>query len=117
MQLPDLINGIFECSGGVFISMSIVKLYHDKAVRGVSWPHVAFFSSWGFWNLYFYPYLEQWLSFVGGAALVAANTIWLGQIVYYNWINKAEEEDFVSDMLALSEQPGQPVKLYRHEDK
>jgi hypothetical protein len=83
MTLPDLINGLFESAGGFFISISIVKLHREKLVRGVSWMHVAFFSSWGFWNLYFYPYLGQWLSFAGGAFLFAANTIWLLQMCYY----------------------------------
>jgi hypothetical protein len=45
--------------------------------------HVAFFSSWGYWNLFFYPALDQWLSFVGGLLLVVANTFWLLQIAYW----------------------------------
>lgn len=83
MTLPDLINGLFESAGGFFISLSIVKLYREKLVRGVSWVHAAFFSTWGLWNLYFYPHLDQWMSFYGGAFLVAANATWLGQIWYY----------------------------------
>lgn len=84
MTLPDILNGLFESCGGFFIGLSILKLHREKLVRGVSWTHVAFFSTWGFWNLYFYPHLDQWFSFWGGAALVAANATWLGQIVYYN---------------------------------
>lgn len=83
MSWPDLINGLFETAGGFFILMSVRNLYLAKLVRGVSWLHVGFFSSWGFWNLYFYPSIDQWLSFWGGVFLVAANTFWLGQIVYY----------------------------------
>lgn len=83
MLLPDLINGLFECSGGFFIALSIIKLYKEKKVRGVSWLHVGFFTSWGFWNLYYYPHLGQWFSFIGGLALVISNTIWLVQIAYY----------------------------------
>jgi len=84
MHLPDLINGLYETLGGGFIALSIIKLHREKTVRGVSWLHVAFFSSWGLWNLYFYPHLDQWFSFWGGVALVSANAIWLGQIFYYN---------------------------------
>jgi uncharacterized membrane protein YfcA len=84
MLLPDLINGIFESCGGLFIALSVIKLHHEKIVRGVSWMHVTFFSAWGFWNLYFYPHLDQWMSFWGGLLLVAVNTVWLGQIMYYN---------------------------------
>lgn len=83
MAWPDIVNGVFESAGGFFIALSIRKLHHDKLVRGVSWPHVAFFSSWGYWNLYFYPNLDQWFSFGGGAFLVASNTAWLLQIAYY----------------------------------
>lgn len=88
MTLPDLINGLFETAGGFFIALSVIKLYNDKVVRGVSWMHVSFFSAWGFWNLFFYPHLDQWFSFWGGFILVAVNMGWLGQIVYYNWRNR-----------------------------
>ena len=83
MTWQDFVNGAFESLGGFFILLSVVKLHRDKTVRGVSWIHVAFFASWGYWNLYFYPHLDQWFSFWGGAFLVAVNTIWLGQLVYY----------------------------------
>jgi hypothetical protein len=83
MFLPDLINGTFESAGGFSIALSIIKLYREKTVRGVSWLHVGFFTSWGFWNLFYYPHLGQWFSFIGGLALVISNTIWLGQIAYY----------------------------------
>jgi hypothetical protein len=81
---PDIINGSFEALGGFFILLSVLKLHRAKCVSGVSYVHVAFFSAWGYWNLYFYPHLDQWLSFWGGLFLVATNTWWLGQIVYYN---------------------------------
>lgn len=80
---PDFINGTFESLGGLFIFFSIEKLYKQKIVRGVSWVHAAFFSAWGYWNLYYYPHLDQWFSFWGGAGLVATNTIWLGQLLWY----------------------------------
>jgi hypothetical protein len=55
MNYPDFINGLFEFVGGLLIAFSCVRLYKDKAVKGVSlWP-VVFFNSWGFWNLAFYP--------------------------------------------------------------
>jgi len=81
----DLINGGFELAGGAFITLSVVKLWREKRVRGVSYVHAAFFSSWGFWNLYYYPSLDQWASFVGGVGIVTMNTIWLAQLIYYTW--------------------------------
>lgn len=82
-MLPDIINGSFECFGGWFIILSIVKLHKDKQVHGVSWLHAGFFAVWGYWNLFYYPHLGQWISFFGGVFIVAMNTIWLAQLVYY----------------------------------
>jgi hypothetical protein len=83
MSYPDLINGLFELSGGFFILKSIFKLNKDKKVRGIHWSQAAFFMAWGYWNLYYYPYLEQWVSFIGGIGVVTTNTFWLGQMIYY----------------------------------
>ncbi len=84
MQIPDLINGMFEMLGGVAIMASILKLVKEKKVRGVHWLQAAFFASWGWWNLYYYPYLDQWASFTGGVFLMLTNSVWLWQMVYYN---------------------------------
>ena len=82
--MPDLVNGLFELLGGLLIALSCRRLYLDKQVKGVSlWP-VLFFNSWGMWNLYFYPSQGCWLSFLGGLSTVTANTVWVGQIVYYS---------------------------------
>lgn len=88
MNIPDIINGLFELSGSIFITMSIIKTKKDRGTTGVSWMTIAYFSSWGYWNLYYYPHLGQWWSFVGGILIVAANTIWAGQIIYYKFIQK-----------------------------
>ena len=52
-------------------------------VRGVSWMATTFFTSWGYWNLYYYPHLDQWWSFAGGVLIVVANTLWIGMMIYY----------------------------------
>ena len=83
MDIPDIINGSFELLGAPFIFMSIMKIYKDKQVRGISWTHPTFFTAWGFWNLYYYPHLNQWASFVGGIFIAAANLIWVIQLIYY----------------------------------
>jgi len=82
--MPDVINGLFELLGAPFILVSIVRLRKDKAVRGVSWIHAMFFTAWGFWNLYYYPFLDQWFSFSGGIAIVTANSVWVGLLIYYS---------------------------------
>ena len=83
MNYPDIINGCFELFGAPFIALSIIKLHKQKVVRGISWLHAGFFAVWGMWNLYYYPYLNQWVSFVGGIAIAITNAIWMGQLIYY----------------------------------
>jgi len=79
----DGFNGTYELLGGVFIALNCVRIYKDKMLRGVDWKTVVFFTTWGWWNLYYYPHLDQWVSFAGGIFIVTANTVWLGQIFYY----------------------------------
>lgn len=85
MQWPDIINGMLETIGSGMLALSVWKLHKDKVVRGVHWFATAFFASWGYWNLFYYPHLDQWFSFYGGAALVFVNTVWLIQMLYYNY--------------------------------
>jgi hypothetical protein len=80
---PDFINGAFEFVGAVMIGRNVRQLYLDKIMRGVHWWAAAFFMSWGWWNLYYYPSLDQMWSFAGGLAIVLVSTFWLGQILYY----------------------------------
>lgn len=95
MTIPDLINGLFESAGGFFILLSVIRLHREKKVRGVSWLTTAFFASWGYWNLFFYPHLDQWLSFAGGAFLVAVNTAWLAQMIYYIRAERVRRRDWL----------------------
>ena len=77
----DIINGLFETLGAFFTWRNALALYRDKMVRGVYWPTTAFFSAWGLWNLIYYPNLNQWISFTGGAMLVIGNVLWV--ILYF----------------------------------
>ena len=81
--LPDLLNGSFELLGSAFIILSIVKILKNKSSKGVSWIHILFFTAWGFWNLFYYPHLGQWLSFVGGIGIVLTNTVWTVLLIKY----------------------------------
>jgi len=83
MTYPDLINGLFEFFAGFFILLHCRRLYKDKKVRGVSIVAIIFFTSWGFWNLFYYPHLGQWISFFGGLFIVSANSVWIWMMVYY----------------------------------
>lgn len=77
IQIPDLIMGLFEIGGSVAIWGNVCRILKDKQVRGVSPWATAFFTSWGFWNVYYYPHLGQWLAFWGGMPIVAGNVTWL----------------------------------------
>lgn len=81
MSWPDYVNGFFEFAGGIALWKNVRAIRKDKMVRGVNWEVTLFFTSWGFWNLFYYPSLAQWASFVGGLNIVAANAAWL----YFAW--------------------------------
>lgn len=83
---PDMLNGLFEFVGACLIGLSINRLRVDREVKGVSLFPVTFFASWGFWNLFFYPYLHQWWSFAGGLVMVTMNGIWMLQMAYFIWV-------------------------------
>lgn len=80
---PDMINGLFELFGGLLYILNIRLLLIHKQVQGVSLIPTVFFTSWGIWNLFYYPSLDQWYSFYGGVFLVTVNAIWLLLALYY----------------------------------
>lgn len=85
----DLINGAFELAGAALLLLNVRRLHQDKKLRGVHWGPSAFFTTWGLWNLAYYPALDQWFSFAGGVALVVVNLVWIGQVCYYMWRERA----------------------------
>jgi hypothetical protein len=84
--LPDAINGTFELMSGFFLWNNVRILIVQKAIRGVSILTTAVFTIWGFWNLFYYPHLGQWLSFFGGINVVMANTVWVSLAIKYRKI-------------------------------
>lgn len=83
MIVADAINGTYEMCGGLFLFSNCYRLFKDKEIKGVSIISTAFFCSWGYWNLYYYPSLNQWMSFTGGLLIVTANTLWVALAIYY----------------------------------
>lgn len=76
-MIADVINGLFEMLGGIFVLNHCRTVIKDKAVAGVSIVSTIFFTLWGVWNLYYYPSLDQWWSFLGGLMIVSSNTLWV----------------------------------------
>jgi len=77
MQGNDLINALFELGGAIVTWLNVRKLTQDKEIKGVYWPIWIFFSSWGLWNLYYYPSIGHILSFLAGIILVSGNIAWV----------------------------------------
>lgn len=83
MTLPDIINGLFESFGFIAVAFSCVRLLKDKQVKGVSLVTTTFFTSWGLWNLYYYPALGQMFSGVAAGLVCSANLFWCYLILKY----------------------------------
>lgn len=79
----DAINGTIEAFAGLFALNHCRVLYAHKETRGVSLVSAMFFTLWGFWNLYYYPHLNQPISYYGGLFVVVANIIYVGMMVVY----------------------------------
>lgn len=92
MITPDLINGLFEALAGLFVLNHCRVLHLHKQARGVSLASVAFFTLWGIWNLYYYPALDQPLSFCGAVFIVAANALYMGMLVCYRGADVLPDE-------------------------
>jgi len=73
----DLVNGLFEIVGAYFVWMNAYVLYKEQEIKGIFWQSWAFFAAWGMWNLYYYPSLDQWISFYAGIILVTGNVAWV----------------------------------------
>lgn len=84
MNSPDLITGLFELVAGIAIWLNVKEVYEAKEVRGVNWFSMAFFTLWGYWNLWYFPHLNQWFAFAGGIAPVTGNTVWCYLAWKYN---------------------------------
>ena len=80
----DFVNGGFEVFAGISVLLHIVRIVKDKEVKGVSIVALMFFTSWGFWNLYYYPFLSQWVSFVAGILIVSTNVVYTSLAIHYS---------------------------------
>lgn len=73
----DIVNGSFELIGAIIGWANVYKLTKDKAVKGIYWPLTVFYTVWAGWNIYYYPYLHQPLSTIGGACMLTASAAWV----------------------------------------
>ena len=84
----DLINGAFEFFGGILLWLNVWKLIKDKQVKGILLSVSLFFAAWSIWNIYYYPNIGQFFSFLGAICLALANTVWIILAFYYKIVDK-----------------------------
>jgi hypothetical protein len=80
---PDTINALFETSGALMTWANVYRVWKDRGYAGVYLPAIVVFGSWGFWNLYYYPHLQQPWSFVATLVMVSANCAWIALMLYF----------------------------------
>ena len=83
MNWPDIVNGLWEATGALFILNHCRAVFRAGRVAGVSILSTVFFTGWGIWNLFYYPNLNQYASFVGGILIVVANILWIVLLAHY----------------------------------
>lgn len=81
----DLINAAFEFCGFIAVIPTIIEANRTKEIKGVSIITVLFFASWGFWNVFYYPSLNQEWSAYAAILLAAVNCVWLWQVYQYSY--------------------------------
>lgn len=86
--MPDIINAVFELLGFVMCLINSNQLYKDKQVRGVNVWTMVFFASWGYWNVFYYPYLGQIASTIAAILLALSNTLYACMLFYYIKLEK-----------------------------
>ena len=81
---PDFFNGLFELGGAAFALLNVRRAHLDREVKGVSWVAVLFFAGWGYWNVYYYPTIEQPFSAACAVVLALVNSAWVIQLYCYD---------------------------------
>jgi len=82
-SVMDMINAAFEFGGFLALVPSIMAIMRDKRVYGMSLLTPLFFTSWGWWNLFYYPSLDQVWSAVAAGLLASANSVYLALLFKY----------------------------------
>jgi hypothetical protein len=83
MASSDTINALYEGIGSVLVWLNVRALQRDKQVKGLHWGPPIFFTTWGYWNMFYYPSLHQNWSAIAAASLAIANTVWVLLSWYY----------------------------------
>lgn len=83
MTFGDLINAFFEGFASVAVLNHCRAILKDKRVAGTSIVSTVFFTSWGFWNMYYYHSLGQMFSWFAGFTVCFANCFYVYLLFKY----------------------------------
>lgn len=81
--MADLINALLEGMAGFFILVSIREAWSRRDVSGIHWVHALYFTAWGAWNLFYYPYLDQWYSAACAILVFGVNAFYLFTVIKF----------------------------------
>ncbi len=83
-MISDLITTGFNLAAGAFVMLNVRRVWRDREVAGVSLWAVAFFTTWGLWNVaVFYPSVGCSASVVGGMGAFLSNTVYLVVLIHF----------------------------------
>ena len=85
MSWQDSVNAGFELSCAILLWINVRTLYKDKQIKGIALSPNFLYLAAGVWDLYYYPFLGQWMSFVACLVYTAGFGLWLGMAVWYTY--------------------------------
>mgnify|MGYP001599850197 CR=1 FL=1 len=83
MSWQDSVNAGFELACALLLWANVRTLYKDKQIKGIALSPNYLYLAGGLWDLYYYPFLNQWISFFACAVYTTGFTLWLGMAVWY----------------------------------
>ncbi len=83
MTFGDIVNALYEAGASIAVLNHCRVLSAQKKVHGMSIASVVFFTSWGFWNMYYYHSLGQTFSWAAGFLVCAANCYYVYLLLKY----------------------------------
>jgi hypothetical protein len=79
----DSVNAGFELACAILLWLNVRTLYRDKQIKGIALSPNFLYLGAGLWDLYYYPFLNQWISFVACLVYTTGFSLWLGMAVWY----------------------------------
>lgn len=81
----DQINAGLEMGGAFLRTLDCIQLFRAKRFVGGYLGTAMYFLSWGIFNTFYYPSLNQSWSFWAAIALAGMNGLWFVMAIHYNY--------------------------------